>query len=456
MKPDLLIIDDDEEIRSQMKWALVDDYSIHLAGDRASALEQFRSKHSTLILLDLGLPPHPTTPEEGLAILSDLIGLDRRAKIIVITGQNEKEVALQAVDQGAYDFLCKPLQLEELKILLKRCYRMASLERENQELRDRLQSTGFEDMLGSCPQIQALYAAIRKVATTEASVLIIGESGTGKEMAAVAIHRSSPRKLGPFVAINCGAIPENLLESELFGHEKGSFTGAHAQRIGRLEMASGGVVFLDEIGEMSLGLQVKLLRFLQERKIERVGGRNLISVDVRVLAASNKNLAEAVQQGQFREDLYYRLAVVVLKLPPLRERGSDVEVLARAFLSRFSKELGHSPVKFSTEALEAIRHHPWPGNIRELQNRIRRAVIMAEDSRISPEDLELVAAPILARNLPLKDAREAVEREMVLQALRNNDGKISRAAAELGISRPTFYELMEKLGIKKEVVTEPE
>ncbi|HOW66278.1 MAG TPA: PEP-CTERM-box response regulator transcription factor [Candidatus Paceibacterota bacterium] len=456
MKPELLIIDDDEEIRSQMKWALVDDYSIHMAGDRASALEQFQSKQPAVILLDLGLPPHPASPEEGLAILSELTSLDRRVKVIVITGQNEKEVALKAVDQGAYDFLCKPLQLDELKILLKRSYRMTSLERENEELRERLQSKGFEDMLGACPQIQGLYASIRKVATTDASVLIIGESGTGKEMAAVAIHRSSPRKEGPFIAINCGAIPENLLESELFGHEKGSFTGAHTQRMGRLEMASGGVVFLDEIGEMSLPLQVKLLRFLQERKIERVGGRSLISVDVRVLAASNKNLLEAVQQGQFREDLYYRLAVVVLKLPPLRERGSDLELLSRAFLSRFSKELGRGSLKLSPEAIDAIRHHSWPGNIRELQNRLRRAVIMAEDSRITPEDLELGAAPIMARNLPLKDAREAVEREMVLQALRNNDGKISRAAAELGISRPTFYELMEKLGIKKEVDTVPE
>jgi two-component system, NtrC family, response regulator len=293
-----------------------------------------------------------------------------------------------------------------------------------------------------------VFGAIRKVATSNAPVLILGESGTGKEMAALAIHRRSPRKEGPFVAINCGAIPENLLESELFGHEKGSFTGAHAQRQGRVETAAGGTLFLDEIGELPLPLQVKILRFLQEQCIERVGGRTKIPVDTRVVAATNVELKRAMSDGKFREDLYYRLAVVVVKLPALRERPGDVPLIAKALLRKFTPQTGRTATDFSQRALRALQQHSWPGNVRELENRIKRAVIMAEGRSITPADLELNESSSGGFR-SLKEARESVEREMVQQALERHGGKISRAAEDLGISRPTFYELMEKLGLDK-------
>ncbi len=297
--------------------------------------------------------------------------------------------------------------------------------------------------------MQDAFAVIRKVATTDVSVLILGESGTGKEMAALAIHRLSARRAGPFVAINCGAIPEALLESELFGHEKGAFTGAHAQRIGRIETASGGTLFLDEIGELPTALQVKLLRFLQEQQIERVGGRGSIQVDVRVLAATHVDLRQAMATGKFREDLFYRLAVVVLKLPSLRERGGDVALLAQAFLRKFASRDGHQNLKFDPGATRSLERHMWPGNVRELENRVKRAMIMSEGPKITPADLELSEETVPGLT-SLKDAREALEREMVQNALRRSGGKISAAATELGISRPTFYELMDKLGLKRE------
>ena len=307
----------------------------------------------------------------------------------------------------------------------------------------------FEEMLGASPQMQAIFAAIRKVATTDAPVLILGESGTGKEMAALAVHRRSARKDGPFVAINCGAIPEALLESELFGHEKGSFTGAHASRPGRIETAAGGTLFLDEIGELPPALQVKLLRFLQEQTIERVGGRKPISVDTRVIAATNLDLDKAKADGTFREDLFYRLAVVVIRLPALRERKEDIVLLAQAFLKRFARGNHQGRVKFHPGAIRAMEQHVWPGNVRELENRVRRAVIMAEGSKVTAADLELGSADVSEKPRTLKDAREELERELLLAALRSHNGKISPAAAELGISRPTFYELMEKLGLQK-------
>jgi len=305
----------------------------------------------------------------------------------------------------------------------------------------------FEGMIASSPQMQQLFGAIRRVATTDAPVLILGESGTGKEMAALAVHRQSGRKEKPFIAINCGAIPENLLESELFGHEKGSFTGAHTQRKGRIESAEAGTLFLDEIGELPIALQVKLLRFLQEQTIERIGGRTTIQIDTRVIAATNIDLKAAMDAGKFREDLYYRLAVIVLKLPALRERPSDIPVLARAFVKKFGKEGQKESKRFSPSALLAMEKHPWPGNVRELENRVRRAIIMANDRFLSPEDLELGGNEGIPQNL--KEAREKVEREMVLQALHRHNGKITNAAKDLDISRPTFYELMEKLGLQK-------
>ena len=449
IKPRLLIVDDDEEIRTQMKWALAQEYDTALADDRASALALFQQQRPPVTLLDLGLPPHAGTPEEGLAALGEMLAIDRFAKVIVISGQGEKTNAFQAVGLGAYDFLTKPIELAELKIILKRAFHLAVLERDHRDIQSRLQADTFEGLLGTSPQMQQVFTLVRKVAVSDAPVLILGESGTGKEMAALAIHRRSPRKDGPFVAINCSAIPETLLESELFGHEKGSFTGAHAQRKGRIETANGGTLFLDEIGEIPLQLQVKLLRFLQEQRIERVGGRQDIQVDTRVVAATNVELKKAISDGRFREDLYYRLAVVVLNLPALRERPGDIRLLAQEFLRRSAASAGKEGLTLGRDAVRALEAHAWPGNVRELENRIKRAVIMAEAKRLTAEDLELESITATSVNLSLKDAREAAEREVIQKALRKHSGKIAPAAADLGISRPTLYELMEKLGLGK-------
>jgi two-component system, NtrC family, response regulator len=448
-KPKLLIVDDDEEIRTQMRWALATDYAVELAGDRTAALEIFRAQRPAVVLLDLGLPPNPATPEEGLATLSELLAVDSLTKVVVITGQGEKETALRAVGAGAYDFLGKPVDMGELKLLLKRSFHVAQLEREYRDMQQKLHADSFEGLLGAGPRMQTVFDSIRKVATTEAPVLILGESGTGKEMTARAIHQRSARKDGPFVAINCSAIPETLIESELFGHEKGAFTGAHAQRKGRIESAGGGTLFLDEIGEIPLQLQVKLLRFLQEQCIERVGGRQVIPVDTRVIAATNADLKKGMAGGTFREDLYYRLAVVQLTLPPLRERGDDALLLAKAFLQRFTAETGKESLSFAPDALRAIRQHSWPGNVRELQNRVRRGVIMTGGKRLSAEDLELAHVGTQGAHASLKEAREALEREMIREALRKHGGKIAGASVELGISRPTLYELMAKLGVER-------
>jgi len=449
MNPKLLIVDDDDEIRAQMKWALAKDYEILVAGDRAGAVETFRSGRPAVVLLDLGLPPQPASPEEGLAALSELMAMDRLTKVVVITGQGEKDNAIRAIGAGAYDFLCKPVIADELKFLLKRSFHVAQLEREFRQMQQLLQGDAFEGMLGTSAAMRTVFDSIRKVATTGVPVLILGESGTGKEMTARAIHQRSDRKDGPFVAINCGAIPETLLESELFGHEKGAFTGAHIQRKGRIETASGGTLFLDEIGEIPLSLQVKLLRFLQEQCIERVGGRQSISIDARVVAATNADLKKGMAGGKFREDLYYRLAVVQMIMPPLREREGDARMLAQSFLQRFAAQAGKTGMTFERDALRALNNHAWPGNVRELENCIRRAVIMADGKNVSVQDLELPSAGAGASGVTLKDAREAVERELVQRTLRKHSGKIAPAAAELGISRPTLYELMEKLAITR-------
>jgi len=449
MKPKLIIVDDDEEIRTQMKWALAQEYEIYLVGDRAGALDVSKEHRPPVALLDLGLPPHPATAEEGLAALSDMLAINQFAKIIIISGQGENANALQAIGAGAYDFLTKPVEVEELKIILKRAFHLATLERDYRWLQSHIQNETFEGLVGNSPQIQQVFSLIRKVATSDVPVLILGESGTGKEMAALAIHNRSPRKDGPFVAINCSAIPETLLESELFGHEKGAFTGAHMQRKGRIETSSGGTLFLDEIGEIPLQLQVKLLRFLQEQRIERVGGRQEIQVDTRVIAATNVDLKKAIAGGRFREDLYYRLAVVTLNLPALRDRTGDVYLLAQEFLRRNVQASGKDVLTFSQDALRALKTYSWPGNVRELENRVKRAVIMAEGKRLRAEDLELESFSGSPGSLNLKDAREAAERDVIQHALRRHSGKISAAATELGISRPTLYELMEKLGIAK-------
>jgi two-component system NtrC family response regulator len=449
-KTRLLIVEDDEDIRTQMKWALGNDYEVLMAGDRAGAFAAFTADRPAVTLLDLGLPPCPNEPEEGLAVLSALLALDPLAKVIVVSGQGDKQNALRAVGAGAYDFLCKPVDMNELVLLLQRCVYLGDLEQEYRAMQRGARTEVFEEMLGASPQIQAVFDFIRKVAPTGAPVLILGESGTGKEMVAQALHRRSAQRNGPFVAINCNSIPENLLESELFGHERGAFTGAHMQRKGHVETAAGGTLFLDEIGELPPSIQVKLLRFLQEKRFQRVGGRQEIRSDARVIAATNRNLQESAASGKFREDLYFRLAVVVVKVPPLRERGDDIVLVAKTLLHNYGIEHTKPGLSFAPDAIRALSLHSWPGNVRELQNRVRRAVIMADGKRVSVGDLEL--SDILSALPPqtLKEARESVEREMVQDAMRRHRGKITAAALELGISRPTLYELMEKLGIAKD------
>jgi two-component system NtrC family response regulator len=449
MKPKLLIVEDDENLCNQMKWALTQDYEVFLSGDRLSALEAARTEKPFTVLLDLGLPPDPDGVEEGFLTLSELLVHDALIKVIVVTGHGEREYALQAISQGAYDFFCKPIQIEELKIVLRRAFYLAQLEREHRDLQQLVGGESFEGMLGTSPQMQEVFTAVRKVATTDAPVLIVGENGTGKELVAQAIHRKSSRKEHAFVAINCGAIPETLLESELFGHEKGAFTGAHMQRKGRVEGAQGGTLFLDEIGELSAALQVKLLRFLQEHRIQRVGGREDIVVDSRVIAATNTDLEQGMRDGRFREDLYYRLGVVVISVPPLREREGDIPLLATTLLQRYAAEDKKRITAFTPQAVRALEDHDWPGNVRELENRVKRAVIMAEGAKVTPRDLELTSSYAGYHGIGLKEAREALEKDLIQRSLTRNKGSITKAAKELGVSRPTLYELMQKLGIEK-------
>jgi two-component system NtrC family response regulator len=399
-----------------------------------------------------------------MATLAGLLTLDRSAKIIIISGQSDRANAVKAIGAGAYDFLCKPLDVGQLKLLLQRCVYVSELEREYRRLQDEERPDMFEGMLGGSDGMQEVFKTVQKVAKSPVPVLILGESGTGKEMVASAIHRRSPLKEQPFMAINCNAIPETLIESELFGYEKGAFTGANSQRVGLIETAAGGTLFLDEIGDLPLPTQVKLLRFLQEKRIQRVGGRKEIEVETRVLAATHVDLGKAIEAGRFREDLYFRLAVVVCRLPPLRERGDDIALLAKDFLKRFAAQNGRQGLAFSPAALQAILGHPWSGNVRELQNRIQRGVIMADGPAITEQDLELEASDLAggddrvrsaasaaaAAGGGLKEAREQLEREMVADAIERHGGNVSAAAKELGISRPTFYELMSKFGFSRD------
>jgi len=449
-KPKLLIVDDEELIRTQMKWALADGYEVFLAADRPSAIEIVRREKPPVVTLDLGLPPQPRDVEEGFRALAAILEEDRLTKVIVVTGRGEKEHALRAIGHGAYDFFCKPIEVDELKVLLRRATEVHRLESENRDLERRIAVEPVEQMIGSSPQMQDVFAAIRKVATTDVPVLIIGESGTGKELVARAVHARSRAAAGPFVPINCAAIPENLLESELFGHEKGAFTGAHAQRKGRIEMASGGTLFLDEIGELSQPLQAKLLRYLQDQRIERVGGREAIIVEARVIAATNADLKKAMREGRFREDLYYRLGVVTISVPPLRERGDDVLVIAKTLLERHKTAAGKKLGGFDQPAIAALRAHAWPGNVRELENRIKRAVIMADGKRISAADLELDSSFEKYAGKGLREAREALDRELVERALARTNGNVTRAAEELGVSRPTLHELIAKHRLRVE------
>jgi two-component system NtrC family response regulator len=448
-KAKLLIVEDDEAVRKQMKWALSKDYQVLLAEDRTSAMEIVRNEFPAVITLDLGLPPYPAEASEGFATLSEIAEYSH-SKVIVITGRAEREYALRSISLGAYDYFYKPIIIDELKVVLQRAFYIYQLEEEQRNLQKKLtKEDSFEGMLGASPQIQAVFSVVRKVATTDVAILITGESGTGKELIARAIHQLSSRSDGPFVVINCGAIPENLLESELFGHEKGAFTGAHTQKRGRVEAAQGGTLFLDEIGELPLALQVKLLRFLQEQKFERVGGRKQISIDARVLAATNRDLKQSIAEGHFREDLYHRISVVTIYLPPLREREGDILLLANAFLQKFSLELKKKVAGFTQPALNALLSYPWTGNVRELENHIKRAVIMAEGRKISPVDLELNVPHTDHGNMTLKEAREKIEKTLIIEALALYKDNITKTSEKLGVSRPTLYELMDKLGISK-------
>jgi two-component system, NtrC family, response regulator len=443
----LLIVEDNEDIQTQLRYALQDQYTVTVADNRKQALASVREHEPSVVTLDLGLPPNPDTAEEGLRALEEILQAAPAVKIIVITGNADRANALRAVDLGAFDFHLKPVNLDDLRVVIRRAIYLAQLERESAvKAREDELAVQFKDILGTTPRMREIFNVIKRVAKTDATVLIEGESGTGKELIARAIHGDSPRSGAPFVAINCGAIPETLLESELFGHEKGSFTGAHVQRKGKIEMASGGTLFLDEIGEMSLPLQVKLLRFLQEREIERVGGRELIRIDVRVLAATNSNLENGIQKGVFREDLFYRLSVIAIRVPPLRDRGEDVVLLANFFLRRAAQSLRRK-VRLSPAALEALVRYPWPGNIRELENKVQRAVIMAPARSIEPADLELADTASDTRLPTLRESRSENERKLVIDSLARNRGNISRAAQAVGVSRPTFHEMLSRHGI---------
>jgi two-component system NtrC family response regulator len=445
-KPKLLIVEDTEEIRTQLKYALRDDYALSFAEDRTQALKLLQEVQPPVVTLDLGLPPSPDTAEEGLKTLDEILRQAPPTKVIVVTGNTDRANALQAVHLGAFDYHLKPIDLDEFKVILRRATYLHELAEESaQALLAQEQTVRFEEILGNTPAMREIFTVIHRVAKTEATVLIEGESGTGKELIARAIHSRSGRREGPFVAINCGAIPETLLESELFGHEKGSFTGAHMLRKGKLELADRGTLFLDEIGELPLLLQVKILRFLQERTIERVGGRQPIHLDLRVIAATNRDMKTQLERGLFREDLYYRLSVVTIEVPPLRERGEDVILLANTFLQR-AAQAQRRRARFSPDALRALLAYAWPGNIRELENKVRRAVIMAQGRVIEPADLDLEPGPE-ARPTSLRETRERVEREALVEMLGRHRGNVSQAARELKVSRPTLHGLLDKHGI---------
>jgi two-component system, NtrC family, response regulator len=447
-KPKLLIVDDDEMIRTQMKWALSGDYDLFLVGDRQAALRIVKAEHPSLVALDLGLPPAPHSTEEGFAALRDILQEDNSIKVLIVTGNTDKKHALKAIAEGAHDFFTKPIDIEEMKITLKRSLNLHHLEKENRELHLRLSRQTFPEIIGSSPEMEAVFSNIRKMATTNVPVLITGETGTGKELVARAIHDHSERSHESFVAINCAAIPEALLESELFGYEKGAFTGADSQRTGRFEKAQKGTLFLDEIGELGLGLQTKLLRFLQEHKIERIGGRQLIDLDVRVLAATNRNLKEAVSSGGFRDDLYFRLAVVTLEVPPLRNRGKDIQLIATAALKQFSRELRRSIKGFTPEAIEAMKTYAWPGNVRELENKVKRAAIMADGPQIELRHLEIPASSGPRHQATLKEARDQVEKDLVNRTLIQYNWNVTQAAKQLGLSRQALHDIISKHGLK--------
>jgi two-component system NtrC family response regulator len=445
----LLIVEDDLALQKQLKWSL-DRFESATADDVASAVLQFRRHNPAVVTMDLGLPPDRDSVSEGFRCLEKLLELDPSVKVIVLTGQNDQENALRAIRMGAYDFLAKPVDPDVLSLTVERAYRLYELQQENRRLQMQQGSDVFSGLVTRDPGMQRVCRMIEKVAPSDATVLLLGESGTGKEVLAQGLHDASKRK-GRFVAINCAAIPETLLESELFGYERGAFTGANKATVGKIETANGGTLMLDEIGDLPMPLQAKLLRFLQERVIERVGGRQEIPIDVRVVGATHQDLRARIADGRFREDLYYRLAEIVVDIPPLRDRVGDPVLLSHAFARRFATEMRRPVPSLADDAVRALETHRWPGNVRELQNMLKRAVIMAEEDRITALDLGLRSAPLPSEAeaiLDLRTVRENAERQAVITALARTDGNIVRAAELLGISRPTLYDLMNRLHIQ--------
>lgn len=443
MTDTILVVDDDLGIQKQLKWSFTD-YDVVFADDRTSAIAQLRRHEPKVVTLDLGLPPDPANASEGLKTLEEIIALAPRTKVIVVTGNNDKENALKAIELGAYDFYQKPIDSDTIKLLVNRAQNLAKLEDENRILAKT--RPGMGKIIGNSDAIQAVVRRAEKIANTDISTLLQGESGTGKEVFARSIHDHSPRKDKPFVAINCASIPENLLESELFGYEKGAFTGANKTTLGKIETAQGGTLFLDEIGDMPLGLQAKMLRFLQERVIERVGGRSEIPVDIRVICATHRDLQNMVAEESFREDLYYRIGEIPIMIPPLRERDQDIILLARTFLNQYREEFNAKAKSFSDGAINAMLAHRWPGNIRELQNKLKSAVIMAEGSLVHAEDLGLMepAQGAEPETLNLREVRELAESRAIRRAYQTADKNMSKTAELLGVTRPTLYSLIDK------------
>jgi two-component system, NtrC family, response regulator len=445
IKPKLLVIEDDPGLQAQLKWAY-EDFEVVLAGDRAQAMAALRAEEPAVVTLDLGLPPDPDGTSEGFAVLDEIMAIKPDTKVIVASGHGARESALQAIARGAYDFYQKPVDIDAIGLIVRRALSLHRIEAENRQLAAK--ATGdrvLGRLITAAPEMVRVARTIERVANTNVSVMLLGASGTGKELLARGLHEASDRANGAFVAINCAAIPENLLESELFGHEKGAFTGAVKTTEGKIEQASGGTLFLDEVGDIPLQLQVKLLRFLQERVIERIGSRRSIAVDTRIVCATHQNLEAMIAAGTFREDLFYRLAEIVVKIPSLAERPGDATLLAKVFLARFAKEMNPSVKGFAADALAAIDGWPWPGNVRELENRVKRAVIMADAKMISAADLDLFEpGEEQAYALNLKSAREDSDRRLIRHALARSEGNISSTAKLLGISRPTLYDLLKQ------------
>ncbi|HWK42579.1 MAG TPA: PEP-CTERM-box response regulator transcription factor [Croceibacterium sp.] len=450
VKPKLLIIEDDEGLQAQLKWAY-DDFDVVIAGDRASAIAALRADEPSVVTLDLGLPPDPDGTSEGFAVLDEIMALKPDTKVVVASGHGARESALTAIERGAYDFYQKPVDIEQLGLIVRRALNLHRIEAENRALSERADegSRVLGGLITAAPEMVRVARTIERVANTGVSVMLLGASGTGKELLARGLHDSSNRRTGSFVAINCAAIPENLLESELFGHEKGAFTGAIKTTEGKIEQANGGTLFLDEVGDIPLPLQVKLLRFLQERQIERIGGRRTIDVDTRIVCATHQDLEAMIHEGRFREDLFYRLAEVVVKIPSLAERPGDAALLAKAFLKRVSNEINPHVTGFATDALAAIDRWNWPGNVRELENRVKRAVIMADGKLVTAADLDLQeGGEDDPQVLNLKAARERADRKAIRRALARSEGNISGTARLLGISRPTLYDLLRQYDLQ--------